>query len=73
MIDKYMAAIGHPRPVGGGEQKFTLIFRNVQLLKNETLDTGSYVAVCTCMQPRYISDFCAAAFYPDNKLLVVGE
>ena len=60
MIDKYMAAIGHPRPVGGGEQKFT--FRNVQLLKNETLDTGSYGAVCTAKCDQLVCE--AKLLYP---------
>ena len=55
-----MAERGHPRPVGDGEQDFT--FRNVQLLKNETLGTGSYGAVCKAKCDQLI---CAAKLlYP---------
>ena len=45
----------HPRPVEDGEHKFT--FRKVQLLKNETLGTGSYGAVCKAKCDQLI---CAA-------------
>ena len=55
-----MAKRGDPRPVGDGEQEFT--FRNVQLLKNETLGTGSYGAVCKAKCDQLI---CAAKLlYP---------
>ena len=53
-----MAERGPLRPVGDGE--FT--FRNVQLLKNETLGTGSYGAVCKAKCDQLI---CAAKLlYP---------
>ena len=39
-----MAERDHRRPVLVGDQEYT--FTNVQLLKNETLGTGSYGAVC---------------------------
>ena len=52
-----MAQRKHPKPV---EQEFT--FRNVQLLKNETLGTGSYGAVCKAKCDQLI---CAAKLlYP---------
>ena len=55
-----MAERGHLRPVGNDEQEFT--FRNVQLLKNETLGTGSYGAVCKAKCDQLI---CAAKLlYP---------
>ena len=55
-----MARRGDPRPVGYDEQEFTL--RNVQLLKNETLGTGSYGAVCKAKCDQL---FCAAKLlYP---------
>ena len=55
-----MAEEGHLRPGGGSEQEFT--FRNVQLLKNETLGTGSYGAVCKAKCDQLI---CAAKIlYP---------
>ena len=50
-----MAERGYPKPVGDGQQEFT--FRNVQLLKNETLGTGSYGAVCKAKCDQLI---CAA-------------
>ena len=39
-----MAEGGQPRPVQDGGQDYT--FRNVELLRNETLGTGCYGAVC---------------------------
>ena len=55
-----MAESGYCRPVRDGEQDFT--FRNVQLLKSETLGTGSYGAVCKAKCDQLI---CAAKLlYP---------
>ena len=55
-----MAERGHLRPLGSDEQEFA--FKNVQLLKNETLGTGSYGAVCKAKCDQLI---CAAKLlYP---------
>ena len=55
-----MAEGGQPRPVQDGGQDYT--FRNIELLKNETLGTGSYGAVCKAKCDELI---CAAKLlYP---------
>ena len=55
-----MAEKEDPRHVEDGEGEFT--FRNIQLLKNETLGTGSYGAVCKAKCDQLI---CAAKLlYP---------
>ena len=55
-----MAERGHSTPVKGSGKKFT--FRSVQLLKNETLGTGAYGAVCKAKCDQLI---CAAKLlYP---------
>ena len=55
-----MAERGQARQVGDSVQEFT--FRNVQLLKNETLGTGSYGAVCKAKCDQLIS--AAKLLYP---------
>ena len=55
-----MAEGGQPRPVQDGEQSFA--FKNVELIKTETLGTGSYGAVCKAKCDELI---CAAKLlYP---------